>query len=163
MYIKKGKLVFHEKDLWNLDIVLSKIIVQALTQFKHSKRHGYPSQAIKDCYFESVSEKELSNMMMNSSYDESRVITYWEKCIDDMIFAYTEHKDYYEIEEPLTESKTYPSTNNLTRMTFVPKDGYTQKDIDEYNIREKEYDDAIKKRTLEGRNLFMKYYDSLWD
>jgi hypothetical protein len=48
-------------------------------------------------------------------------------------------------------------------MTFVPKDGYTQKDIDEYNIREKEYDDAIKKRTLEGRNLFMKYYDSLWD
>jgi hypothetical protein len=38
-----------------------------------------------------------------------------------------------------------------------------KKDIDEYNIREKEYDDAIKKRTLEGRNLFMKYYDSLWD
>ena len=163
MYIKKGKLVFHEKDLWNLDIVLSKIIVQALTQFKHSKRHGYPSQAIKDCYFESVSEKELSNMMMNSSYDESLVITYWEKCIDDMIFAFTEHKDYYEIEEPLTESKTYRSTNNLTQMTFVPKDGYTQKDIDEYNIREKEYNDAIKKRTLEGRNLFMKYYDSLWD
>ena len=164
MYIKKGKLIFHNKDLWNLDMVLSKIISQALIQFKNSNRHGYPTQAIKDVYFEQVSEKELSNMMMNSSYDEKLVIEYWEKCLDNMIFAFSEHKEYYEIEESLTEAKSYPTKNpKLTGMTFVPKNGYTQKDVDEYNIRQKAYDDAIKKRTLEGRNLFMKYYDSLWD
>ena len=164
MYIKKGKLVFHNKDLWNLDIVLSKIILQALIQFKDSKRHGYPTQAIKDVYSGQFSEEELSNMMMNSSYDEKLVIEYWEKCIDNMIFAFSEHKEYYEIEESLTEIKTKPVDNSrLTEMSFVPKSGYTQKDVDEYDIRRKSYDDNIKKRILEGRDLFIKYYDSLWD
>ncbi len=43
MFIQKGKIRFSQKEVWDLDTNLAKIIQAGLVQFKQSKRHGTPS------------------------------------------------------------------------------------------------------------------------
>lgn len=165
MRVSKGKYIFSDRDVWNLDNTLSKIIVAGLIKYKNSKRHGYPSEAIYDYHLnEKYTESEINAMIVSGSksYDEDAVCHYWESCIDKMIFSFQEHPEYYELEQPITE----PDVRTVSRyrlISFIPKQGYSQADVDEYNKRESEYDKDIEERKKEGRSLFLKYYDSLWD
>lgn len=164
MRTQKGKIVFSNKDVWNLDMVLSEVIRSGLLKFKEYKRHGYPNEAIYE-YYSHLPENEVKLLIEKHSYDESAVVEYWEACIDKMIFAFSKHKEYHEIERPITKMEIVKENSNskFTRMTFVPKEGYTHEDVESYNAREKEYDNKLENQINEGRILFIRYYDSLWD
>ena len=43
MFIQKGKIRFSQREVWDLDTHLAKIIYTGLVQFKQTKRYGIPS------------------------------------------------------------------------------------------------------------------------
>ena len=43
------------------------------------------------------------------------------------------------------------------------KEGVTQADVDAWWERSRAYDAEIKRKVNEGRELFIKYFDNLWD
>ena len=50
-----------------------------------------------------------------------------------------------------------------TRFITKPKDGYTQQDVDEYELRRKKYYEQLNERKTKGLQLFAKYFYNLWD
>ena len=189
MRIQKGKIHFTKKDTWNLDHVLSDIILAGLQKFKETNRHGYPNLVLSDyldqCTTLSEEDKKSAFMYGDATkfgIKEQDVIKYWETILDDMMFSfkYKEHKEYYQIEKSLTvsnlcepikftkeelEDAVYidEKFGKTTKFIIKPKDGYTQQDVDQYNIRMKEYYDQLEKRKAKGLQLFAKYFYSLWD
>ena len=189
MRIQKGKIHFTKKDTWNLDYVLSEFILTGLQKFKETNRHGYPSLVLLDYLNEhttlSEEDKKSAHLYGDATkfgIKEQDIIKYWETILDDMMFSfnYKEHKEYYQIERSLTVSnlcnpdkftkeeletavhidKKY---GKCTRFITKPKDGYTQRDVDEYELRRKKYYEQLNERKTKGLQLFAKYFYNLWD
>lgn len=86
MFIQKGKIRFSQKEVWDLDTNLAKIIQAGLVQFKQSKRHGTPSPFL----IESTIEHPLG-----TATAEARQV--WEETLDQMIYAFSPQQEYDEI------------------------------------------------------------------
>lgn len=132
---------FNDREVWNIGFILARHIYKGLLQFKQSKRWGHPGR---------ITEEE------------------WENILDKMIWSFKEIKDDfpslpYNIEydkwykekekkgEPLFSS--YKTKNGMTAVkTYFD---YT----DELKARDQEY----RNRVDEGKKLFVKYIEDLWD
>ena len=189
MRVQKGKIHFTKKDTWNLDHVLAEVILAVLQKFKETNRNGYPSLVLSDYLDQhtSLSEQDKKTACMYGEaakfgIKEKDVIAYWETILDDMMFSfnYKEHKEYYEIEKSLTvsnlcnpikftkeelEDAVYidEKYGKCTKFIVKPKDGYTQQDVDAYNIRMTNYYNQLEERKTKGLQLFAKYFYNLWD
>ena len=189
MRVQKGKIHFTKKDTWNLDHVLAEVILAGLQKFKETNRNGYPNLVLSDYLDQhtSLSEQDKKTACMYGEaakfgIKEKDVIAYWETILDDMMFSFDfkQHKEYYQIEksiivsnlcapEKFTKEELEGAVHvdekfgKTTKFIIKPKDGYTQQDVDQYNIRMKEYYDQLKKRKAKGLQFFAKYFYSLWD
>lgn len=156
--LKKGKLRFSQKELWNLDIHLAKIIHTGLCQFKASTRHTVPAD-----FVEKTAEYPYGTVTGQS-------IQAWEATLDQIIYAFTEQQDYAEI-EPCIYDLAMQDINNpdpksdLVRKQLlqIPKVGFTQQDIQAYEARRASWQQQEQQKRLQGRILFAQYFDDLWD
>lgn len=180
MRIQKGKVRFSGRELWNLDNTLAPIIHTGLVQFKESKRHGYPMQAVYD-YLQEVkgmTEEQVKSMFNENPDDYSfkEVEEFFEVILDRMIFAFSEEakQDYSDIEECPTicsmtnpeefgEENLGPDEKGNVYTFFKPKKGYTQEDVNAYWVRHKEHVEKLEEKIKEGMRLFGVYFYSLWD
>ena len=94
-----------------------------------------------------------------------------------MIFAFTEHPTYFDIEpydfhyDDLTHPEKFPPVvwedhpvyGKVTEWRQILKEGVTQEEVDAWWERSRAYDAEIKRKVNEGRELFIKYFDNLWD
>lgn len=185
MRIQKGKVRFAKNELYNLDETLSPIIRTALTQFRDSKRHGFPMLVYEDYIAadKGITIEEAKQYIINA-FEQSRNGTIEEyKCADmfqyftdvileKIIFAFSKHPEYqdvepmpYDIRFELLESTFIEGFDDCKESVLhcIPKDGYTEDDITLYDERKKAYDEKLKKDIEYGRQLFIRYYDALWD
>ena len=182
MRIQKGHPRFCKRELWNLDSTLAPIIHQGLTQFKDSKRYGFPMTAVNQ-YLEEVeglSKEQITERFKENpnDFDSEKVSQYFENILDKMIFTFSKEAkiDYPDIEEcPTVCSLSNPELfekevhttdekgNRYSSVMFKPKEGYTQEDLDGYWIRYKAFNEDLNKKVNEGLTLFSKYFYDLWD
>lgn len=161
MHVSKGKLKFSQKELWNGDLSLGKVIVSFLEQFKKMPKHSVPP-----------------NLDPKGSYTEDECDVAWEELIDKMIFGFKDHPTFCEISPPdfywhsLTEPEKFegedettihPVYGELRTLRTRLKEGYTQEDVERWHADYREYQDAIDAKVKEGRELFIQYFDNLWD
>ena len=183
MRVQKGKIHFTKKDTWNLDHVLAEVILAGLQKFKETNRNGYPNLVLSDYLDQhtSLSEQDKKTACMYGEaakfgIKEKDVIAYWETILDDMMFSFDfkQHKEYYQIEksiivsnlcvpEKFTKEELEDAVHvdekygKCTRFITKPKDGYTQQDVDEYELRRKKYYEQLNERKTKGLQLFAKY------
>jgi len=171
MRIQKGKIRFNKREVWNLDKHLAKVIVQGLEQFKTLNKHTIPPHLVTED-INPETGREIYWDYSNEYCEEK-----WQELLDKMIFAFTEHPTYFDIEpydfhyddlshpekfsEP--EWKDHPIYGKVTRWRRVLKEGVTQDEVDAWWERSRAYNTEIKRKVDEGRELFIKYFDSLWD
>lgn len=171
MRIQKGKYRFSKRELWNLDETLMPIIRTALEQFLEAKQWGIPNEVYVDYIADErgISLDEARQWVKDNRDEYGNVIGYEDssmmgeyyktKIIPDMIFAFTSHPDYFEVEKS-------PYDFNFAKsgaMQIIVNDGVTSEDIQTYNNRSLEYDKMINERCDRGRQYFARYFHSLWD
>lgn len=170
MRIQKGKIRFNKSEVWNLDKHLAKVIVQGLEQFKTLNKHTIPPHL-------EVSFKAQDGKTIYHDYSSEYCEQQWQELLDKMIFSFTEHPTYFDIEPynfhyddlshpekfPEPEWEDHPVFGKVTRWRQVLKEGVTQEEVDAWWERSRAYDAEIKRKVNEGRDLFIKYFDHLWD
>lgn len=170
MRIQKGKVRFNKSEVWDLDKHLSKVIVQGIGQFKELRKHTVPPTL-------EVSFKAQDGKTIYYDYSEEYCEEQWQELIDKMIFAFTEHPTYFDIEpydfhyDDLTHPEKFPPVvwedhpvyGKTTEWRQILKEGVTQEEVDAWWERSRAYDAEIKRKVDEGRELFIKYFDNLWD
>ena len=171
MHIQKGKLRFNKRELWNLDKHLAKVIVEGLQQFKSVHKNTIPPHLVTEDINPETGRKLYWDY--SSEYCDEQ----WQELLDKMIFAFTEHPTYFDIEpydfyyDDLTYPEKFPEQvwedhpiyGKITEWRQVLKEGVTQEDVDAWWERSRAYDAEIRRKVDEGRELFIKYFDNLWD
>lgn len=171
MRIQKGKIRFNKSEVWNLDKHLAKVIVQGLEQFKTLNKHTIPPHLVTE-----VINPE-TGMEVYWDYSEDYCEEQWQELLDKMIFAFVEHPTYFDIEpynfyyDDLSHPEKFPPVvweehpvyGKVTEWRQILKEGVTQEEVDAWWERSRAYDAEIKRKVSEGRELFIKYFDSLWD
>ncbi|APD20315.1 hypothetical protein AM24_121 [Acinetobacter phage AM24] len=171
MHIQKGQLRFNKRELWNLDKHLAKVIVQGLQQFKSVHKNTIPPHLVTEDINPETGREVYWDY--SSEYCEQQ----WQELLDKMIFAFTEHPTYFDIEpydfhyDDLTHPEKFPEQvweehpvyGKITEWRQVLKEGVTQEDVDAWWERSRAYDAEIKRKVDEGRELFIKHFDNLWD
>ena len=180
MRIQKGKVRFSKRELWNLDETLKPILRTALTQFRDAKKMGVSTLIYEDYI---ADERGITIDEAVKWIDEHRdmygeiegfegrleeMVEYFHKVIlEDMIFAFSDHPDYMDIEEQpfdISFERTEDEDGNVySNLHTKLKDGVTQGDYDSYREREREYDKKVHDRCERGRFLFARYFHALWD
>lgn len=180
MRIQKGKPRFSKRELWNLDETLKPILHTALVQFRDSNRHGFPTMVYADYIaVERGITIEAADLWikenMNScgdleGYDLNKMVKFFDTSIlADMIFAFSNHPDYDEIEDaPFKISMNVDDERdeNGNRRSFIEtklNDGVSNDDYFAYIERQKAYDEGVAARCERGRHLFARYFEALWD
>ena len=142
---RKVKIKYHNYDTWSLDHTLALIIVPGLKQLKNDK-HGFPQ----------VDDEDLPTVCLKDASGEER----WECIIDEMIWAFEQHAD---------EDDTAQYCHNTDQLEMIFEDDNTlsfnyQKDPNKpAYFRDVEGLKKHDERKANGRRLFAKYYESLWD
>ncbi len=160
MFIQKGKIRFAQKEVWDLDTHLAKIIYIGLVQFKQSKRQGTPS------FFLTVSTVEHP---LGTVIEETRQVS--EETLDQMIYAFSPQQEYDEIEPSIYHLER---TNDLGQTTNsddyvaikilkIPKAGITEQDITAYDERKYQWEQLDIQKRQQGREMFVKHFNCLWD
>ena len=171
MHIQKGKLRFNRSEVWNLDKHLAKVIVQGLEQFKEMGKNTIPPHLVTNEINKETGREVYWDY--SSEYCEEQ----WNELLDKMIFAFTEHPTYFDVEpynfyyDDLThpemftspEWEDHPVFGKVTEWRQILKEGYTQEQVDAWWERSRAYDAEINAKVKEGRELFIKYFNSLWD
>lgn len=180
MRIQKGKVRFSKRDLWNLDETLKPILRTALTQFRDAKKMGVSTLIYEDYI---ADERGITIDEAAKWIDEHRdmygkiegfegrleeMVEYFHNVIlEDMIFAFSDHPDYMDIEEQpfdISFERTDDEDGNVrSNLHTKMKDGVTQEDYESYREREREYDKKVHDRCERGRFLFARYFHALWD
>lgn len=180
MRIQKGKVRFSKRELWNLDETLKPILRTALTQFRDAKKMGVSTLIYEDYI---ADERDITIDEAAKWIDEHRdmyggiegfegrleeMVEYFHNVIlEDMIFAFSDHPDYMDIEEQpfdISFGRTEDEDGNVySNLHTKMKDGVTQEDYDSYREREREYDKKVHDRCERGRFLFARYFHALWD
>ncbi|HAV3580442.1 hypothetical protein V6347_18785 [Acinetobacter baumannii] len=160
MFIQKGKIRFSQKEVWDLDTHLAKIIYTGLVQFKQSKRHGTPSPFLT---------KSTAEHLLGTATEETRQI--WEEILDQMIYAFSPQQEYDEIESSTYELKMIEDVERKSsfddcipiKVLTIPKADFTQQDIEAYRERKNRWEHLDVQKRQQGRELFVKYFNCLWD
>lgn len=180
MRIQKGKVRFSKRDLWNLDETLKPILRTALTQFRDAKKMGVSTLIYEDYI---ADERGITIDEAAKWIDEHRdmygkiegfegrleeMVEYFHNVIlEDMIYAFSDHPDYMDIEEQpfdISFERTEDEDGNVrSNLHTKMKDGVTQEDYNSYREREREYDKKVHDRCERGRFLFARYFHALWD
>lgn len=172
MRIQKGKIRFSKRDVWNMDNTLSKIILTALEQFKEMDKNSVPPHLYKDV------NTDVHNISFD--YSEEYCDEQWCWLLERMMDGFKEYPDFYETsqykdlywnsmvdKEHFTEEELAAEYIEPYGLCYTMhrklKDGYTEDDVEQQRILEKEYYKQIEKQKKEGRELFIKYFDRLWD
>jgi hypothetical protein len=153
---RKRNVVIHldNYDTWNMNSTLSLIVVPMLKQLKGTK-HGAPCTDDVDVP-EHLRSSAAAPKKNEWDTDENHFLR-WEWVIDEMIWAFEQdnnewENNYYSGEIDMRSEKVEGST--YTRLVDGPKHTF------------KVDSDGMKKhqeRINNGRRLFAKYYDGLWD
>ena len=141
-------------DTWNMNSTLSLIIVPMLKQLKATK-HGMPWTEYEDVpeHLRSTNAPPKENEWDIDALHEAR----WDWVLDEMIWAFEQdnndwEQQYYSGEVDFQFEKI--EGQKFSRMVDGPNHTFK---IDQEGI--KKHHERIKN----GRRLFAKYYDALWD
>jgi len=155
MRFKGKKPIFTRKDTWHLPTVLNPVIAAGLKKFLEMK-HGDKGE----WFGVPVGMLLLHNIITSEqAEDVSGCDVIWEDVLNKMIYAFdvpepciSQYKfDYDWIPLPdSTDEHGNAFTMKLQEGTESEKERYDQ-DLEEHNTKVKE-----------GRDLFIKFYDSLW-
>ena len=93
MELKKGKVIFHQRELWCLDLTLNKIILSGLISYKdmitqEDSCKGVPSTVVGELIEKGVIEDK------NSGLSEEDIVigfNYFLELIDKMIYAFKDN------------------------------------------------------------------------
>lgn len=154
MKIVDNRLILEDDDFFNLDETLGTIIRDALIQFKE-RTNSYPSEF-------SQPTKEQPNGTVSCE----QAVADWNRAIDKMIKGF----EVFEEEEisPTIDGIECPydyTRNWFVDNVFTPcyKEGFTDKDAEAYDIAKDKRESEDSKERLEGRILFAKFFNHLWE
>lgn len=153
MKIVDNRLVLEDDDFFNLDETLGTIIRDALIKFKE-RSNSYPSEF-------SQPTKEHPNGTVSCE----QAVADWNSAIDKMIYGFEVFEDELSqtidgIECPYDYTQEWFVDN-----AFTPcyKEGFTAEDAKTYDLAKDQLESEDSKARLEGRILFAKFFNHLWE
>ena len=158
---KKRKIEIHIDgyDVWNADHTLALIIVPVLKKLKEQK-HGTPHVDDKDvpANLRRSAAPELTEEQKNTGHTDELWGARWEWVLDEMIWAFEQHAN------PDWEEQYYSGDTDWI-LYKVEGSGYTElKHGPNHTFK---VDNKGKQKHIarmkNGRMLFAKYYESLWN
>jgi hypothetical protein len=146
-------------DVWSMDYTLSLIIVPMLKQLRRQK-HGSPHVDAEDVpdYLRPRNEANEDNDYVDDTHHAR-----WDWVLDEMIWAFEQHADDNETDQfhhnlDNMSVKFEKTESGLSTLKFESED--ENKPAHHYDI---EGHKKHENRKAEGRRLFAKYYNGLWD
>ena len=158
---KKRKISVHvdNYDIWSADHTLALIIVPVLKKLKEQK-HGSPHVDNKDVpkHLRSTAARRLTKEEKNTGHTDELWEQRWEWVLDEMIWAFEQHAaDDWEDQFYTGVTDFHIEKNEQTGYgVLINGPNHTFK-IDMEGRK------AHHERMANGRQLFAKYYQSLWD
>jgi hypothetical protein len=149
---RKINIRIDDYDIWSMDHTLAMIIVPMLKELSKNK-HGAPFIDDEDVplEFQSISAPVLSEEQKNTGDTDENWFPRWEWVLNEMIWTFEQHSSNW-------EEQYYSGESDLRFddgvMKKGPKDTFT---VDEKGVA------AHRERMKNGRRLFAKYYEALWD
>lgn len=151
---RKVKIHIDGYDVWNADHTLALIIVPVLKKLKEQK-HGTSSVDDKDVppHLRSTAATPLTEEEKNTGHVDNLWEARWDWVLDEMIWAFEQHaspnweEQYYSGEMDWVLDKTEGYTHGPNHTFKVDRKGVQMH----------------RKRMENGRRLFAKYYEALWD
>ena len=158
---KQRKVQIHVDgyDVWNADHTLALIIVPVLKKLKEQK-HGCPHVDDKDVPVElrRAAAPALTEEQLNTGHTDSLWEARWDWVLDEMIWAFEQHAN------PEWDEQYYSGESDWV---LKPVKGTEFKKLDHGPNHTFKVDDKgmqkHRKRMENGRRLFAKYYEALWD
>lgn len=151
MRLKGKKPIFNYDDTYSLDATLSPIIAEGLKKFK---------QVVMDCEFcgypavFELSQESKDALDMDDDYYDNVSKDIWLSTLDKMIYAFDSKEP--EVPDGLLEHETLPSDKEgLSEMKIHVTD---EKAYNAHKLACKIHEGKCE----EGREIFAKYYNSLW-
>lgn len=161
---RKIKVKIHNYDTWNMDKTLCYIIVPLLKQLKETK-HGAPFVDDIDVpkHLKSTSAKKLTKKQKDQGEVDGLHFKRWDYVLDEMIWAFEQDcidwdSQYYSGESDFIWEAINPDEPNEEKQLYEMKTGPNHTFKVDKEGRDKHYE-----RMKNGRLLFAKYYDGLWD
>jgi len=154
---RKVKVRIDYYDTWSADHTLAQIIVPVLKDLK-AKKHGSPFVDNEDVpeHLRSTAARPLTSEEEENGTPDELFHARWEWVMDEMIWAFEQHAtdDW--------EDQYYSSGNDDMR---VDASNDNQRVLDSCRSFKVDVDgrNAHLSRMANGRRLFAKYYQSLWD
>lgn len=146
-------------DVWNADHTLALIIVPVLKRLKKQK-HGTPHVDDKDvpANLRRSAAPELTEEQKNMGYTDELWAARWEWVLDEMIWAFEQHAN------PDWEDQ-YHSGDTDWILDKTEADGYTELKHGPNHTFKVDRKGMLRHRARmkNGRRLFAKYYEALWD
>jgi hypothetical protein len=141
-------------DVWGADHTLALIIHPVLIKLKEHK-HGYPLVDDEDVpeNIRSYNAPALSKDETDSGHTDEFAESRWDWVLDEMIWAFEQHTIEDWEEQYCTGKVDFQITDDGE---FVQGPSHTF-EMDHKGIKKH------SERMANGRRLFAKYYDSLWD
>lgn len=157
---RKIKVKIHDYDVWGLDHTLAQIIVPTLILLKE-KKQGAPLVDDDDVpeHLQSTAAKPKDKEWDTDEHHFAR----WDWVLDEMIWTFSQHKmddDTEQFHHNIDNLKisSVKLDNGYSRLELVVEDPSKPK-----YFFDREAHIAHEKRKDNGRRLFAKYYNSLWD
>lgn len=158
---KKRKVKIHIDgyDVWSADHTLAMIIMPVLKKLKEQK-HGSPHVDDRDvpAHLRRAAALPLTDEEKNTGHTDELWEQRWEWVLDEMIWAFEQHANddwesqFYSGEPDLVTEKV----EGTAYSQLVKGPNYTF-EVDRKGMK------AAQKRMDNGRRLFAKYYQALWD
>jgi hypothetical protein len=149
---RKINIRIDDYDIWSMDHTLAMIIVPMLKELSKNK-HGAPFVDNEDVplEFQSISAPALSEEQKNTGDTDENWFPRWEWVLNEMIWTFEQHSSNWEEQYYSGESDLLFNDGVMKK---GPKDTFT---VDEKGVA------AHRERMKNGRRLFAKYYEALWD
>jgi hypothetical protein len=153
------KIKVHGYDIWDASQTMAMIIVPMLKLLKDTK-HGSPNVDDEDVPEElrTTAAAALSEEQIDNGETDENWFKRWDWALDEMIWTFEQHAledwehQFYSGEADIQIEKIEGSTNS--RIVRGPNDTF---EVDHENMKKH----AL--RMENGRRLFAKYYNSLWN
>lgn len=152
---RKKRVRIDNYDVWSMDHTLALIIVPMLKKLKDQK-HGNPYIDDSDLPADVVAANITAGIDMNE-IDSDVLDNRWNWVIDEMIWAFEQHADSSwndQYHSGVIDMKFIKNDDGTIEMVKGPNDTYK---VDNDGLK------AHQERMANGRRLFAKYYDALWD
>ena len=154
-----------DSETWNASYTIAKKVLPVLIRFRKSPRSGYPAvffewEDVKECYLET--QVEEAKAFYKGGGPEA-----WDKCLDEMIFAFEWMLYHDEMLEYTKDKKAkewllkYGDPFNTTdpRHKIIAPACLCCADV----FHDDELEKKLYDRAMEGFKLYHEHYLSLWD